>query len=63
MLPEAKALKPRLVELRRAIHRYPELGFDVHRTAELVARTLNEVGLEAQTGVSRTSSDSCRSQI
>ncbi len=54
MLSEAKALKPRLVELRRAIHRYPELGFDVHRTAELVARTLGELGLEAQTGVGET---------
>ncbi len=54
MLPAAKALKPRLVELRRAIHRYPELGFDVQRTAELVTRTLNELGLEAQTGVGKT---------
>lgn len=54
MLPKAQALKPRLVELRRAIHRYPELGFDVHRTAELVARTLNDLGLEAQTGVGQT---------
>src|SRR5687768_39803 len=54
MLSEAKELKPRLVELRRAIHRYPELGFDVHRTAELVARTLNELGLEVQTGVGKT---------
>ena len=54
MLDKAQELKPRLVELRRAIHRYPELGFDVHRTAELVARTLNELGLEAQTGVGKT---------
>jgi amidohydrolase len=54
MLSQAKALQPRLVELRRAIHRYPELGFDVHRTAELVARTLGVLGLEAQTGVGRT---------
>ena len=54
MLTQAKALQPRLVELRRTIHRYPELGFDVHRTAELVARTLGELGLEAQTGVGRT---------
>jgi amidohydrolase len=54
MLPRARELKPRLVELRRAIHRYPELGFDVHRTADLVARTLNSLGIEAQTGVGKT---------
>jgi amidohydrolase len=54
MLPQAKELKPKLVELRRAIHKQPELGFDVFKTAELVARTLGELGVEAQTGVGRT---------
>ena len=54
MLPAARSLKPRLVELRRAIHRQPELGFEVHRTAALVARTLTELGIEARTGVGRT---------
>jgi amidohydrolase len=54
MLDDAQELKPRLVELRRTIHRQPELGFEVHRTAELVARTLGELGVEAQTGVGKT---------
>ncbi len=54
MLPAAQALKPKLVELRRAIHRHPELAFHEHQTAELVARTLGELGVEAQTGVGRT---------
>ena len=54
MLPAAKALQPELVALRRAIHRYPELAFNEHRTAALVAHTLNEIGLETQTGVGRT---------
>jgi amidohydrolase len=54
MLTQARALHPRLIELRRAIHRNPELGFDVHRTAELVARTLGELGVETQTGVGKT---------
>ena len=54
LLAHAQELKPRLVELRRAIHRNPELGFDVYRTAELVARTLGELGLEVQTGVGKS---------
>ncbi|MGH2525002.1 MAG: M20 metallopeptidase family protein, partial [Anaerolineales bacterium] len=54
MLNKAQEVKPRLIELRRAIHRQPELGFDVYRTAELVARTLGELGVEAQTGVGKT---------
>jgi amidohydrolase len=54
MLNKAQTLKPRLVELRRAIHRNPELGFDVFKTADLVARTLGELGVECQTGVGKT---------
>ena len=54
MLTSAQGLKPRLIELRRTIHRRPELGFEVHQTAALVAHTLAEMGLEVQTGVGRT---------
>ncbi|MBI3760259.1 MAG: amidohydrolase [Chloroflexi bacterium] len=54
MLDKSQELKPRIVELRRDIHRQPELGFDVHRTADLVARTLGALGIETQTGVGKT---------
>jgi amidohydrolase len=54
MLDKAKALKDELVRLRRDIHRHPELGFQEFRTAALVADTLNEIGLEVQTGVGKT---------
>ena len=57
MLNKAQTLKPRLIELRRAIHRNPELGFDVFKTADLVARTLGELGVECQTGVGKTGVD------
>ena len=45
----------RVVELRRAIHRRPELGFEEHETQALIERELDALGLEhrriAQTGV------------
>ena len=53
-LDQAQAIKPFIVNLRRAIHKKPELGFDVHATASLVARTLQELGAEVQTGVGKT---------
>ncbi|MGC1380177.1 MAG: M20 family metallopeptidase [Candidatus Baltobacteraceae bacterium] len=49
------ALAARIVELRRAIHRQPELGFQEHATAALVERELDAIGVEhrrlAETGV------------
>lgn len=54
MLQAAQQIKDRLVQWRRQIHRWPELGFDVHRTAELVARTLAELGVETRVGVGKT---------
>ncbi len=54
MLDKAQAIKPKLVELRRTIHRNPELGFDVFKTAELVGKTLGELGIEYQPGVGKT---------
>ena len=54
MLDEAQKLMEELVSWRRRIHRQPELGFDVYQTAELVSRTLSDLGVEAQSGVGRT---------
>ncbi len=40
--------------LRRDFHRHPELGFQEVRTAGIVARELNELGLEVTSGVGKT---------
>lgn len=43
-----------LIALRRDIHAHPELGFDTHRTAGVVARELSKLGLDPATGIGRT---------
>ncbi|WP_293808840.1 M20 aminoacylase family protein [uncultured Bosea sp.] len=49
------ALTPEITAIRRDIHRHPELMYDVHRTAGLVADKLKEWGVdEVATGVGQT---------
>ena len=43
-----------LTEIRHTIHANPELGLEEHRTAELVAKKLTELGIEVHTGVGAT---------
>jgi hippurate hydrolase len=45
---------PEVVRLRRQIHRRPELAFEEHETAALIAETLRGVGLEPTEGVATT---------
>ena len=42
------------VRLRRALHRRPELAFEEHETAALIASTLREIGIEPREGVAQT---------
>jgi len=42
------------VALRRDIHAHPELGFEEHRTAALVADRLRQWGIEVHTGIAGT---------
>jgi amidohydrolase len=43
-----------LIHTRRDLHRHPELGFQEHRTAGIVAERLRAAGYEVQTGVAET---------
>src|ERR1700677_795216 len=43
-----------LTEFRHDIHANPELGLEEHRTAELVAKKLTELGIEVHRGVGGT---------
>ncbi len=54
MLERARALQDQIVAWRRDIHMHPELGFQEHRTAQLVADALRAMGLRAETGVGKT---------
>jgi len=54
MLLKAQAIYDELVAIRRDIHMHPELGFEEHRTAELVAERLRALGLRVETGVGIT---------
>jgi amidohydrolase len=51
---EAETLSGQLTGWRRDLHSHPELGFEVERTAGLVARALGELGCEVRTGIGRT---------
>ncbi len=50
----AEDLQEEMIARRRDFHRHPELGFQEVRTAGIVAKELNELGLEVQTGVGKT---------
>ena len=43
-----------MVEIRRRIHRYPELSFEEVRTSELIARELERMGISHRRGVAKT---------
>jgi IAA-amino acid hydrolase len=54
LLQRAKELAEDISALRRDFHRHPELGFQEHRTARIVARHLEGWGLPVRTGVGIT---------
>jgi amidohydrolase len=53
-LDRARLYQDELVAIRRDIHAHPELGLEEHRTADLVARKLEEWGIEVHRNVGKT---------
>ncbi|HVQ92295.1 MAG TPA: M20 family metallopeptidase [Mycobacteriales bacterium] len=50
VLDDARALLPEAVELRRRIHRRPEIGLRLPRTQETVLAAIDDLGLKVSTG-------------
>jgi amidohydrolase len=50
----ARDEEPALIAIRRDLHAHPELAFEEHRTAGVVARELARLGIAHRTGVGRT---------
>ena len=48
------SLTPTLVEIRRDIHKHPELGFEENRTSGVVAEKLASWGIELHRGLAKT---------
>ncbi len=51
---EAERLYDDMVQMRRDFHMHPELGFEEKRTSQIVAKNLQDLGLEVQQGVAQT---------
>ena len=54
LLTFAEEMQDELVARRRAFHQFPEMGFEVSRTAGIVAEELERLGLEVQRGVGKS---------
>jgi amidohydrolase len=48
------AVANEVVATRRDLHEHPELGFEEHRTAGIVAERLRELGFDVHTGIGQT---------
>lgn len=51
---KALSLRSRIIGWRRDIHRHPELELNCHRTAAIVSKELQALGLEVKTGIAGT---------
>jgi amidohydrolase len=54
ILPEAKEILDKVIEVRRKIHAYPESGFKEYKTAEVIKEYLDNIGISYKSGIART---------
>ncbi|MDD2990258.1 MAG: M20 family metallopeptidase [Zoogloea sp.] len=54
LLEKLRADQAEISAIRRDIHAHPELAFEEHRTAAIVAERLRALGIETHTGVGKT---------
>lgn len=50
----AKEIHQETVAMRRDFHMYPEIGFELYRTAGIVSNELKNYGLQVKTGINKT---------
>lgn len=50
----ATEIAPKLIDIRRRIHEHPELAFEEHKTAAIVAEFLGGIGVAPKTGIGKT---------
>ena len=54
ILERARALEKEIIDLRRLLHRHPELSFQETETAKLSAGKLRELGFSVKEGIAKT---------
>lgn len=54
LVEEIAAIEAELIEWRRDIHAHPELGFEETRTADFVAKKLQDFGIDVVRGIGKT---------
>src|SRR5262249_29025786 len=54
LLVKAQSIKDKIIEIRRGLHRQPELAFQEHQTARLVSDLLKSLGYDVHEGIAGT---------
>ena len=54
LIEDLVELQPEMQNWRRDIHAHPEIAFEEHRTANIVAEKLESFGIEVETGIAGT---------
>ena len=52
--PKIELIKDSIIQIRRDIHKHPELSFEEFRTAKLISNKLLELGIKVTTEVGKT---------